>query len=215
VPAAGDLGLRAAIVAVALVLWFRTQKALGARVAPLEGIGDRAHEWSAPLHAWLASHPRAADRTLIVSSAFVDAFGLYLVGATLLGPTLRPFLALGTLFALRQACQAVCSLPVPRGSIWRDPGFPSLFVTYGTSTDFFFSGHTAIAVLGALELSRSHSPWLTSAAAAVAFLEAATVLVLRAHYTMDVFTAPFVAAGCERFAAWAAPTVDAWLRGHS
>ena len=32
--------------------------------------------------------------------------------------------------------------------------FPALLVTYGTSTDFFFSGHTSIAVYGATELAR-------------------------------------------------------------
>ena len=38
--------------------------------------------------------------------------------------------------------------------IWHDPGFPSFLVTYHVANDFFFSGHTAIAVFGAIELSR-------------------------------------------------------------
>ena len=38
--------------------------------------------------------------------------------------------------------------------IWRNPGFPSLLVTYGVSNDFFISGHTAIAVLGAIAASK-------------------------------------------------------------
>ena len=39
--------------------------------------------------------------------------------------------------------------------IWRSPGVPSLLVTYGTSNDLFFSGHTAIAVYGSLELAHA------------------------------------------------------------
>jgi len=35
--------------------------------------------------------------------------------------------------------------------IWRHPGIPSLLVTYDVATDFFFSGHTAIAVLASIE----------------------------------------------------------------
>src|SRR5262249_38805048 len=51
-------------------------------------------------------------------------------------------------YALRQLCQGLCAFAPPEGMIWRSPGFPSLLVTYGTATDLFFSGHTAIAVYG-------------------------------------------------------------------
>jgi membrane-associated phospholipid phosphatase len=61
-------------------------------------------------------------------------------------------------------------------------------VTYHVANDFFFSGHTAIAVFGALELSRFHRKWLTSTAVLIVLFEIATVVILRAHYTMDVFT---------------------------
>ena len=42
--------------------------------------------------------------------------------------------------------------------IWRSPGVPSLLVTYGVSNDLFFSGHTALAVYGAIELGRWGGP---------------------------------------------------------
>jgi membrane-associated phospholipid phosphatase len=88
--------------------------------------------------------------------------------------------------------------------IWRYPGFPSLFVTYNVGNDFFFSGHTAIAVFGAIELARLRRSWLTVLAFAVVIFEIATVLILRAHYTMDVFTgavtALWVAALCDSVA---------------
>ena len=47
--------------------------------------------------------------------------------------------------------------------MWNNPGVPSLLVTYETTNDFFFSGHTAIAVLGCIELIRyrPHS-WLVT-----------------------------------------------------
>jgi membrane-associated phospholipid phosphatase len=72
--------------------------------------------------------------------------------------------------------------------IWHYPGFPSLLVTYSVGSDFFFSGHTAIAAFGASELSRLGKRWLTALAVAVVLFEVAAVLVLRAHYTMDIFT---------------------------
>lgn len=203
--------IRAAVVAGALLLWFWTQRLLGRRAPPAGAVGDRVHAWTAGLHARLLAHPRAADGTLIASSLLIDAIGLSLVGAALLGPTFRPFLALFVVFSLRQACQALCALPAPPGMIWRDPGFPTLLVTYKGGNDFFFSGHTAIAVLGALEAARAGPPWLAALAGVVAVLEAGAVLVLRAHWTLDVLAGILAAVVGDAIAARAAPLVDGWL----
>jgi hypothetical protein len=211
--APGPIVLRLAFVAVTLVIWFWTQRLISRKAPPAEGgVGDRLHAWTAPLHGWLLARPRAADATLIVTSALVDAFGLYLFASAIFGPTLQPLLALLIVFALRQCCQAVCTLPPPPGIIWRDPGFPSLLVTYGVSNDFFFSGHTAISVLGALQLAHHAPPWLAAVGAIVAGTEALTVIVLRAHYTMDVFAAVFAAWAADLAGQHIAPAIDGWLR---
>jgi membrane-associated phospholipid phosphatase len=193
-------GLRAGLVVFALVAWFWSQALIGSRSLKDGAIGDGVHEFTAPLTRYLLSHPRAGNVTLIISSLFIDAFGIFLIGAGIFGPTLRPFVALLILFAFRQVCQALCALPEPKDMIWRYPGFPSLLVTYGTGNDFFISGHTAVAVLGAIEIAKIGPWWLAVAAGVVAFLEATTVIVLRAHYTMDVLAAA-CAAGCAAIAA--------------
>jgi membrane-associated phospholipid phosphatase len=86
-------------------------------------------------------------------------------------------------------------------------------VTYGTSNDLFFSGHTAIAVYGGLELA--HAGGLAAAILAVALVlvEAAAVIVLRAHYTMDVFAGAVTALWVWTVASALAPGVDRWLAG--
>lgn len=206
-----DIGLRVGFVAVAIALWFWTQRLIASKAPTGNGVSDRLHDWSAPLHGWLTAHPRVADATLIITSALIDLCGLYLFASAIFGPTLRPFVAILILFALRQCCQAICTLPTPPGSIWRYPGFPSLLVTYGTSNDFFFSGHTAISVLGALQLIDAAPPWLAAIGVAVAIFEAATVIVLRAHYTIDVFAAPFAAWAAYAVAGQCTPAIDAWL----
>jgi hypothetical protein len=207
-----SIGLRVGFVLVALALWFWSQRAIARKPPPATGtVGDRLHAWTAPLHARLEAAPGAATALLIASSALIDLFGLYLLGGAIFGPTLQPFIALLIVFALRQACQATCTLPAPPGMIWRSPGFPSLLVTYGVSNDFFFSGHTAIAVLGALQLAQHAPPWLAAAGGAVALFEAATVIVLRAHYTMDVIAAVFAAWAADAWSRVIAPGVDAWL----
>jgi hypothetical protein len=125
---------------------------------------------------------------LIVSSGFIDILGLFLVAEWIFLGRSRAFLGLILLLGLRQVMQALCALPAPPNMIWRYPGFPSLLVTYNVGNDYFFSGHTGIAVFGAIEVARLRRRWLTVLAILVVVFEIAAVLILRAHYTMDVFT---------------------------
>ena len=193
--------------------WFWTQRLIGRRAWPVGRIGDGLHEWTRPLNRFLGDHPAAANALLILTSAVIDALGMFLLGWAILGPSFRPFLGLLILFVLRQLCQGLCALPPPDGMIWRYPGFPSLLVTYGTATDLFFSGHTAIAVYGSVELARLGGVGLLGLGIAIAAIEATTVIVLRAHYTMDVFTAVIVALWVAGVADAVAPAFDRVLFG--
>jgi len=179
---------RIALTVVALIIWFWTQALIGARATPDAGIGDRIHAATASANLYLHTHPAAADLLLIVSSAIIDLLAIFLLGRWIFAGALEPFLGLVIVLGLRQIMQALVALPTPPNAIWHYPGFPSLLVTYSVSNDYFFSGHTAIAVLGATEISRLRKGWLTALGIVIAIFEIATVLVLRAHYTMDVFT---------------------------
>jgi len=202
--------LRVVAAVAALGLWFWTQSLIGTR-APSQGIGDALHNLFAGLNSYFGQHASAANALLIVSSGFIDLLGLFLVAEWIFLGRSRAFLGLVLLLGLRQVMQALCALPAPPNMIWRYPGFPSLFVTYSVGNDYFYSGHTAIAVFGATELARLRRPWLTAFALVVVVFEITTVLILRAHYTMDVFagavTALWVAALCDSIA----PRVDRLL----
>jgi hypothetical protein len=182
------LAIRIAITAAALIIWFFTQSLIGQRVQPGTGIGDYIHTVTAALNNYLLIHTTLANVLLIISSAIIDLIGVFLLARWVFAGAARPFIALVIVLGLRQVVQALVALPAPPHEIWHYPGFPSLLVTYGVANDFFFSGHTAIAVLGAIELSRLRPRWLTALGIAIVIFEVSTVLVLRAHYTMDVFT---------------------------
>jgi membrane-associated phospholipid phosphatase len=206
------IGVRGGIVVGALLAWFWTQSLIARKSAPKEGIGDVVHDLTAGWHRYFSANDRAANAALITSSVFIDLFGLSLIGAAIFGRTFAPFLGILILFGLRQICQSLCTLPPPPGIIWRNPGFPTLLVTYDVGNDFFFSGHTALAVLGAIEAAYFGPPWLAVIAASIALAEMLIVLVLRAHYTLDVVAgalAAFLAAGV---AQRLSPLLDAWLR---
>lgn len=198
-------------VIIGLGLWFWTQNLIGEQQHEKGTIGDTVHDVLAAPNHYLQTHHSAASALLIASSAVIDALGIFLLLRSIFGPTLRPFLGLLLLFGMRQICQLLTTLDPPDGMVWYDPGFPSLLVTYHVATDFFFSGHTGIAVLGAVELARlGGRRWLYVGVAIVVF-EAATVLLLRAHYTMDVFTGAVAARYATILAARIAPWCDARL----
>lgn len=195
--------LKFSLVFVCVKIWFLTQRMLDARGFPDGGIGDSVHCWTQGANRWLHERPEAARMLLITSSAGIDIFGICLIGGGVLGPSMAPFFALAILFTLRQLSQLLCALPAPEGMIWKHPGFPSLLVTYETRNDFFFSGHTAIAALGAIVAWAELPPAAAAAAVLLAAGEAATVLVLRAHYTMDVICGLLAAAASYFLAAGA------------
>jgi len=93
-------------------------------------------------------------------------------------------------------------LPPPPGIIWRHPGVPSLLVTYHVGGDFFFSAHTGIAVLCAIEVAGTCVWWQALAVGLLAVFQSGVVIVLRAHYTMDVFAAVAAAFCAAKLSEW-------------
>jgi len=202
--------LRLALVAVSLFLWFWTQSLLGSRPVPAK-IGDRLHDLTASTNSYLLSHPKAANALLIASSAIIDMLGIFILASTIVGRSITPFLGLLMLFALRQIIQGLCPLPPPDGMIWHYPGFPSLLVTYGVPNDLFFSGHTALAILGACVLAKSWPRIGVALGLLIALFEIATVVLLRAHYTMDIFTGAITALYIWTLANRLGPHIDKFL----
>ncbi|MGB8474141.1 MAG: phosphatase PAP2-related protein [Candidatus Acidiferrum sp.] len=202
---------RLVLTALALGIWFWTQSLIAQRAIPASGVGDELHTLTAGLNSYFYHSPLAANALLIVSSALIDGLGLFLLLRWLFGPSVRPFLGLVMLLGLRQIMQAICALPAPPNMIWHYPGFPSLLVTYSVGDDFFFSGHTAIAVFGGIELARLGKRWLSFLAGAIVLFEMAAVIILRAHYTMDVFTGLLAAIVVAQFCDKLSPRIDAWM----
>jgi membrane-associated phospholipid phosphatase len=206
------IGLRTGVVLGALVIWFWTQSLIARKAVAKAEIGDVIHDLTAGWHSYFFTHHRAANAALITSSIFIDLSGLSLIGASIFGATFAPFLAILIVFGFRQICQGLCTLPPPPGIIWRNPGFPALLVTYDVGNDFFFSGHTALAVLGALEAAYLGPFWLAAAAVCIAAGEMVIVLILRAHYTLDVVTGALAAFLAAAIAGKLSPGLDALLR---
>src|SRR6185436_3554045 len=195
-------------VVAGIAIWFWSQAVLGKRVPKVAyevPLTDGIHELTRRIHRRYFTNVAAGNRLLIASSLVIDVLGAYLIGSAIFGASIRPYLGLVMIFALRQICQMLCPLPAPAGMVWRYPGVPAILVTYGTANDLFFSGHTAIAVYGAATLAGHWGAWGLALGLLISIFEAATVLVLRAHYTMDVFTGVVCALWVYSIAAKLAP----------
>ncbi|MEI6175969.1 MAG: phosphatase PAP2-related protein [Verrucomicrobiota bacterium] len=204
--------IRLIIIAVALVIWFQTQKLIARKSGGMDGVGDWIHQLTAPWHRYFAENGKAANVALASSSFLIDVLGISLIAISVFGPDFTPFIAIMIVFILRQICQLCCTLPPPPGIIWRNPGVPTVLVTYDVGNDFFFSGHTALAVLGAIEICQIAPWWLGAITVLVALAEATIVLVLRAHYTLDVVTGAFAAWFAADMANRVSPWIDTWVK---
>ena len=181
------------IVILSLVIWFASQWWLARFRKNLPANYDAVHAWTKKLNSYFLTHKKASNVLLISSSFIMDALVLFIIVISIWGPSFRPFVALMVLFVFRQISQGLVTLPIPDGNIWHDPGFPSLVVTYGIANDLFFSGHTALAVLGGLELMHLGYLPLTILAFFIVMYETVVVLILRAHWTADVICGYFAA----------------------
>lgn len=201
--------IKLAATIIGIAIWYYTQKKLGEKHQKQNQneIVDSVHLWTATLNKKLHQNPAVSRALLISSSLVVDALGFFLLYQALFSKTVRPLLGLFIVFGLRQINQAITSLPAPKGMIWSHPRFPSVFVTYGVSHDLFFSGHTALAVYGAMELAQ-WGPIAVILASAIVLFEVMTVLLLRAHWTMDVFAGAVTALWTFEIASSLAPHLD-------
>jgi hypothetical protein len=209
------VGVRVAFVALGIVLWFWSQAVLGKRVPKVAyevPLTDGIHVLTERLNKRYVTNEAAGNRLLILSSLVIDLLGAYLLCTAIFGESIRPFVGLAMVFTLRQICQALCPLPAPSGMVWRYPGVPAILVTYGTANDLFFSGHTSIAVYGAATLAGHWGPWGLAIGLVIALFEALTVLILRAHYTMDVFTGIICALWVYSLSGTVAPWIDEAIR---
>src|SRR6059058_657619 len=115
------IGVRLGLVVLGIIIWFWSQAVLGKRVPKVANeipLTDGIHVMTARFHARYATNVAAGNRLLIASSLVIDLLGAYLIGSAIFGVSIRPYLGLVIVFALRQICQMLSPLPAPSGMVW-------------------------------------------------------------------------------------------------
>lgn len=169
-------------------LYFFFQFLINAIPPPSCGILDALQIWTSGINAYINSHAWASNTLQILYSLFGDISVLVLYFFMIATRSVRPIMPLFIFMVLRQLLQTLVSLPLPDGLIWDHPGFPSLFSNYDADTDFYFSAFVGINLLTTLYLRRFKIRWLTALGFGIVVFEFFAAIVLRSHYTSDLYT---------------------------
>lgn len=98
----------------------------------------------------------------------------------------------------------------PEGYSWKDPGFPTIVVPYGRSSDFFFSGHCGFLNICALEWLRNGKGNFFKVVEVINAYLAFVMLVFRIHYAIDIVVAIFYSHYVFLFIEWHLEKIDSF-----
>lgn len=201
------------ILIAGLFLGYLTEGWVGEKPSPDCFIRDELQMWLAPLNSYVAANESLSNILMILYSIVGDAAVLILVAFSVIRTSIRPIFPLLVFMVIRQIMQLLVSFPLDPNLIWHYPGFPSLFADYQVSGDFFFSGYVGINILAALEFREIFRlRWLTVVNFLVIIFVIVTDLILRSHYTTDIYTSIITAIFAYLFTQQFIPSVDRYLK---
>jgi len=174
---------------LAYSFWIMSQTILGSDIVPECGIVDRLHHFVQPVNSYLHQNLDVTSYGFILSSALIDINMAYLIINYLTTDRSKSFMLLCLGFTLRQISQWLSRLPQPAGTIWFDPGFPSVMVTYGVETDFFFSGHTLVSLVTGCDIIDNGGMFGKIYGILFICYEISFIILTHSHYYMDVYAA--------------------------
>ena len=99
-------------------------------------------------------------------------------------------LVVGCFYLFRAFNQTLVQMTYPKGFFWKYPGFPSLVVPYGRTSDFFFSGHTGFLTICYFEWRAiKHRP-MQAVTLVVLLYMISVLLIFRTHYSIGTPLSP-------------------------
>ena len=148
---------------------------------------DRIQDWTEPITLYFENNDASRNILIIISSLMIDinfiALGFIFI---FYGNSLRIAILIFTFYIVRAFLQRIFFMPYPRHFIFLDPGFFSLSVPYIPSNDFFFSGHVGMCTLFFLDFKKERRRKLQWLAFVTILLNTFTLLITRAHYSIDL-----------------------------
>lgn len=153
----------------------------------INGYRDQILIMAEPLNKFFNDNVEYRNQLLIFASSCMDA--LQIIGFyrwSRFGSSWRFMITFASFYVFRVLVQSLWYIEKPPGYDWGFPGYMSIFVGYGTTTDFFYSGHVGCCVVHALEFNTVGWNIMSYFAIFAMFTQAFTMVVLRSHYTVDM-----------------------------
>lgn len=146
---------------------------------------DRVFEATNFWNTYLLTHTREKKLMIAFSSFYLDCMFLFFAYHFIMySNNARILYAAGIFYCSRALCQALFLFQFPMGFSFEDPNFFSLMVPYGTTSDFYFSGHCGIVLLINVELSHLGYKYLSAFNFVFLAYMIAVMLGTRGHYSI-------------------------------
>jgi len=174
--------------------WHLTQQAISTykNTLPTNScIYDQTFNATTLINQYLNHHSLLSKILLTIITFEIDALTLFIFIYSAFSKSAKLIVGLFILMCLRQFAQLMVLLKYPAGMLWFDTHIPTLFVTYHVYNDFFFSGHTALVVYTALSIGKifKQYQYISILKWGLMIFQIAGIIVLRAHYFMDIYAA--------------------------
>lgn len=158
---------------------------------------DLLHEVTSSLNYQLYTNQIFYNIMILSAQIFIDLEVILLMVISIMRvKNLHSQIFIGLFYGIRAIFlvfwyhnQNIEKLPYPPRTIWNAPPFPSLFVPYGITRDFFYSGHTGLMLFCILwwhKLKYQSLKWMSI----IGLAQVIVVLIgTRVHYTIDILGA--------------------------
>ena len=151
---------------------------------------DIPFEWTNWLNKAMVDHPVLQDVIVLIAGLLEDL-------SVLLGfiffcfrfPKWRIVMSLGSIYLVRAIIQNIYLMEIPKQNTFSYPGFPSLFVPYLKTNDFFFSGHVSLPFIVGYEFYKENMTWYAVFCFFTSVYEMIMMYCTRGHYSIDIYAA--------------------------
>lgn len=173
------------------IIWHQTQIFLSTNITAPNSIVDKLHDSNifSLINLFLSENIAFTKYNFILSSMLIDISAIYIIINYLRADNSKTLFIFFFGLILRQLCQFINRLPVPQNMIWFYPDFPSILVTYDIENDFFFSGHTFIALAAGLEILSNKNYLYKCCGLFFMAYEILFIISINGHYFMDIYAA--------------------------
>ena len=146
---------------------------------------------------------------MILSSFLIDILLFWFsIRYTLWGKSSRQLIFFFLFYPTRSLFQSFFLMRKPEGYCWNYPGFPSLTVSYYSTSDFFYSGHVGAMMFCALENYYIGNVFMMWVALFAVVFESMILIVLRVHYSIDIFAGIMISHYYWIVSGWISQRVD-------